>query len=79
MFNITSQMWTWVSGTNTANARGDYGTKGVASVDNYPGARYDHSMVLNPSTNCLFVFGGFGFSILGMFSIINLESFIKKL
>ena len=80
MFNITSQMWTWVSGNNTANAVGVYGTKGVSSANNYPGSRYGHSMVLHPSLNCLFVFGGEGYATsatLGMFSVIGLESFSK--
>jgi gliding motility-associated-like protein len=31
--------WTWMSGDNTINASGIYGTKGVPSVNNKPGAR----------------------------------------
>jgi hypothetical protein len=59
MYNITSNVWTWVSGNSTIGANGVYGTKGVASVNNYPGSREAHSMVVHPSMNCLFVFGGF--------------------
>jgi hypothetical protein len=70
MFNITSRLWTWVSGNNTVDAVGVYGTKGVSSANNYPGNRYAHSMVLHPSLNCLFVFGGYGW---GMFAVINIE------
>jgi hypothetical protein len=75
MYNITSQMWTWLSGSNTVDAVGVYGTKGVSSVNNYPGSRSGHSMVFHPSLNCIFVFGGVGraSSTIGMFSVINLE------
>jgi len=39
MFNPTTKEWTWVSGSITANAVGVYGTQGVASPSNVPGAR----------------------------------------
>jgi hypothetical protein len=80
MFNITTQMWTWVSGNNTVDAAGIYGTKGVASVNNGPGSREIHSMAFHPSLNCLFVFGGQGYATsatFGMFPVINIESFLK--
>jgi hypothetical protein len=68
MFDITSQMWTWVSGSDTVGTFGVYGTKGVSSVNNYPGGRGGHSMVFHPLLNCLFVFGGFGYAATyGMF------------
>ena len=59
-----------MSGSNTDDVFGAYGTKGVPSVNNFPGGRSDHSMVFHPSTNCLFVFGGEGrttTSTLGLF------------
>jgi len=64
-----------VSGGNTVNTYGVYGTKGVASVNNYPGSRYMHPMVFHPSLNCLFVFGGYGYATAdsGMFPVISLE------
>jgi hypothetical protein len=37
MFNISSSEWTWVSGSNTDDVFGAYGTKGVPSVNNFPG------------------------------------------
>jgi hypothetical protein len=60
MYNISSNEWTWVSGSKTINVYGVYGTKGVPSVNNFPGVRRDHSIVFHPSMNCLFVFGGSG-------------------
>ena len=47
-----------MSGSSTTGAAGVYGTKGVPSVNNFPGSRRAHSMVFHPSMNCLFVFGG---------------------
>jgi len=32
--------WTWVSGANTLGQAGNYGTKGVPSTNNIPGARF---------------------------------------
>ena len=62
IFNVTSQMWTWVSGSNAVTAVGVYGTKGVPTVNNFPGIRYHASMLFHPSMNCLFVFGGVGYA-----------------
>jgi N-acetylneuraminic acid mutarotase len=62
MYNISSNVWTWLAGNNTINALGVYGTKGVASVHNYPGSRDDHSMVFDPIQNCIYIFGGYGYA-----------------
>ena len=40
-------------------APGVYGIKGIPSMSNYPGNREYHSMVLNPTQQCLYVFGGY--------------------
>src|SRR5215831_9966183 len=49
--------WTWVSGSNTINAPGVYGTKGTAAAGNVPGARYDAVSWTDGSGN-LWLFGG---------------------
>jgi hypothetical protein len=67
-------MWTWVSGNSTTDVPGVYGTHGVPSVNNFPGGRYRHPLVLHPSMNCLFVFGGYGFATSttdGVFKVNN--------
>ena len=61
-YNISSQQWTWISGSNTVLVAGVYGTKGVPSNNNYPGGRYSHSMTINPNLGCIFVFGGNGYA-----------------
>lgn len=59
MYNVTRRQWAWISGSNVVDQTGVYGTKGTPSTANYPGSRYRHSMVLHPTTNVLYLFGGF--------------------
>ena len=56
-FNPTAKTWTWMSGSNTANAVGVYGAQGVASASNVPGARGYAVSWIDPSGN-LWLFGG---------------------
>ena len=39
-FNPTTKEWTWMGGSDTEGAVGVYGTEGVPSASNVPGARY---------------------------------------
>jgi len=39
-FSPTNRTWTWVSGSNLANASGVYGTEGIPATTNSPGSRY---------------------------------------
>jgi N-acetylneuraminic acid mutarotase len=49
--------WTWMSGSNTINQVGSYGTKGVAAASNLPGARgWSVSWIDNGGN--LWLFGG---------------------
>ena len=61
--------WTWVSGGEKIERRGIYGTKGIASATNTPGARYD-SMSWTDKKGNLWLFGGRGYSA-GMFGNLN--------
>jgi hypothetical protein len=56
-FNPTARTWTWVSGADTPNATGDYGTQGVSSATNMPGARSMAVGWVDASGN-LWLFGG---------------------
>jgi N-acetylneuraminic acid mutarotase len=51
--------WTWVSGSDLINQSGVYGTKGVASPSNVPGARAGAVSWIDKSNN-LWLFGGSG-------------------
>ncbi len=58
-FNPSSKMWTWVSGSNTANAAGVYGTMGVPAAGNVPGSRFGSVSWIDAQGN-LWLFGGVG-------------------
>jgi N-acetylneuraminic acid mutarotase len=52
--------WTWVSGSDTTNQKGVYGTKGIPSATNVPGARSDAIAWIDQNDN-LWLFGGGGY------------------
>ena len=55
----TEAIATWMSGSDTINQMGIYGTKGVADPTNIPGARQD-SISWTDSASNFWLFGGFG-------------------
>lgn len=59
-YNPTSNSWTWVKGDNSIDKVGNYGTQGIESSTNKPGARYG-SLTWVDSNNNLWLFGGYGF------------------
>jgi N-acetylneuraminic acid mutarotase len=58
-YNSDTDMWTWMSGPDTYNQRGSYGTKGTPHIDNVPGARGQSISWIDSSGN-LWLFGGYG-------------------
>lgn len=57
-YSPATNEWTWVSGTASFNSPGVYGTKGVASTGNTPGARTASVSWVDKSGN-LWLFGGY--------------------
>lgn len=62
--------WTWMSGSNTIGAQGNYGTEGVAAATNVPGARSNEISWTDASGN-LWLFGGGGTDSSGTFVTFN--------
>jgi hypothetical protein len=58
--------WEWVTGSNQTNAAGVYGTQGVPSANNTPGARFGATSWTDHSGN-LWLFGG-GYNDLWMYN-----------
>jgi N-acetylneuraminic acid mutarotase len=58
-YNPDANTWTWVSGDDSPGVAGVYGTKGVASPDNVPGAREDAAS-WSDAAGGLWLFGGWG-------------------
>jgi N-acetylneuraminic acid mutarotase len=56
-FDPTAKTWTWMSGSNTPNASGVYGTLGVGASGNVPGARWSATGWTDSEGN-LWLFGG---------------------
>ena len=69
-YNTTTGQWTWVSGDNTTDQWGIYGTKGIATASNKPGARAG-SVSRSDGSGNLWLFGGQGYDKNGGFSSLN--------
>ena len=60
-YNPSTNEWTWMSGGNSYNNIGVYGTKGVAAAANTPGARVG-SVTWKGADGNLYLFGGYGYA-----------------
>jgi N-acetylneuraminic acid mutarotase len=58
-YSPSTGLWTWLSGSNTSDADGVYGTRGMAAAANVPPARDDATSWIDASGN-LWLFGGNG-------------------
>ena len=70
LWKFDGKNWTWVSGDNTTDHSGIYGTKGVANDTNKPGTRID-SMSWVDSKGNLWLFGGAGQAGKGFWGRLN--------
>lgn len=69
-YNVSTNEWTWVTGSNGINQLGVYGTKGIPSTTNTPGARTEAVSWIDNSGN-LWLFGGFGRSSTASDGLLN--------
>lgn len=70
LWKYSAGEWTWMSGAETADQKGEYGTKGAAAASNVPGARVSASTWTDASGD-LWLFGGFGYDSNGTLGILN--------
>ncbi|MFI4939921.1 MAG: kelch repeat-containing protein, partial [Burkholderiales bacterium] len=71
VFDPASNLWTWVGGSSTAsNEAGAYGSHGVGSTANIPGARLAAQSWTDTSGN-LWLFGGGGYDSAGNVGVLN--------
>ena len=69
-YNPGTGEWTWMAGSNLHDEEGTYGTLGVPSATNIPGAReYASSWV--DADGDFWLFGGLGFDKNGSYGILN--------
>jgi hypothetical protein len=69
-FKPTAKTWTWMSGSNTGNASGVYGTLSTAAASNVPGGREGSVSWIDSSGN-LWLFGGMGYDSTGTPGYLN--------
>ena len=70
MWKFSGGQWTWVGGPTLAGNNGVYGTIGVASPANLPGARFEPAAWTDSAGN-FWMFGGNGFDSVGNESPMN--------
>lgn len=63
-YSPSSNQWTWISGSNSVNQPGNYGTLGVAAASNVPGDRFNPAFWKDTSGN-FWIFGGNGYDSTG--------------
>ncbi len=60
MYDISSNIWTWMKGTNTPADSGHWGTKGVPNITNIPYARIETDASWTDNSGDFWLFGGGG-------------------
>lgn len=63
-YDWNSNQWIWIKGNSTADEYAFFGQRGIASLDNLPGARWGATSWAD-STGSLWLFGGSGFDSAG--------------
>ncbi|MBW4039891.1 MAG: galactose oxidase [Acidobacteria bacterium] len=69
-FNPSTRQWTWISGSDKANAAGVYGTVATAAATNTPGAR-QRALSWTDSSGNFWLFGGLGYDSTGSENDLN--------
>ncbi len=72
-YDITTNVWRWLSGGNTVGQNGVYGTQQIAAAANTPGARY--SGMAWATAGKLYLKGGIGFDAESQGSLTDLWEF----
>lgn len=69
-FDPATLMWTWKKGMNAMNIPGVYGTMGVPSPSNYPGARGWGAVSWADTLGNLWLFGGEGYDANATYGVL---------
>jgi N-acetylneuraminic acid mutarotase len=69
-YDISTNTWTWIKGSKTANPNGTYGSLGVSAPANIPGGRHGGGTWVDGSGN-LWLIGGYGFPASGTDGHLN--------
>jgi N-acetylneuraminic acid mutarotase len=70
VYSPATGLWTWVSGSSTVKASGNYGLVGTAASGHVPGAR-NGAVSWTDSAGDLWLFGGYGHASPGYSGYLN--------
>lgn len=70
-YDLTIGQWAWMKGPTTSDNAGIYGTLGVPSPLNMPGARSFGSSTWTDNAGNLWLFGGYGYDVNGIMGEMN--------
>lgn len=57
-YNVSTNMWSWISGSDQPNVKGNYDALGKESALNFPSARYS-SCTFKDAQGNIYIYGGF--------------------
>jgi|GEM_PF-2139218 len=69
-YNVITNQWTWMHGSDQTLQAGNYGTQGVAAATNVPGGRRGCTYWKDTAGN-LWIYGGEGYDANGTFGHLN--------
>lgn len=69
-YNIANRQWTWAGGSSAHSQFGVYGSQGIASATNVPGARHGAVSWKDGAGN-FWLFGGYGYAEAGSAGALN--------
>ncbi len=69
-FNPSSNLWTWMGGSNSPYQNGVFGTLGTPATGNVPGSRFGAVSWTDGRGNLL-LFGGYGLDVNGLIGYLN--------
>jgi len=70
-YDITTNEWTWMNGSQALFVAATYGTMGVADPANFPGGRYESNATWSDSSGMLWLFGSGFFDGSGALHVRN--------
>jgi hypothetical protein len=70
-YDITTNEWTWISGTSGYNLPAVHGIQGVPNALNSPGSRCETASAWTDGQNNLWLFGGLGYDENGLLGRLN--------
>ena len=70
-YDITTNEWTWMSGSQALYVAPSFGTMGVPDPTNFPGGRYESNATWSDSSGLLWLFGSAFFDAGGSFHTRN--------